>query len=420
MICIRAPEIRILGSSIIVSDISLSAALEMFIKKGDTLSVFYKEYVTIYSACSPESTHSAGKAKNLSIKFAGTDKKAINRNVYEALFSKEKYYNIPENVFSGWISIGSALSRQKPMLNIRIKKGSYIRFIYTHAENNIFIENYMQWEEWAELQDGLNRLRREIDSDIKNSDFNRLDENMALIRELIENLFVKLGIPLHSADFNSGEYILLDVYLPGNGIYLPLEILSQVLVQYFVPAGRSLTPEMNTSALPQKFTIIYSNKIDNYALELDRLKNILGNQFDITVISSESYKDYKFDIRDSCYLHFSGHGKIINGKGKIGVDNIFTDRLPYSESIRSAFLNCCFAGLEPDGIIMNLMGNGTEFVIASPYEITGNYDDGFSGITDYYSFIRGSGTTVPFFLNSVKNRNFGLFYRLYGRYNNKI
>ncbi len=417
MICIRSQEIKILGRYIFI-DNGLAGNLEKFIKTGDLIHVFDNEQVTKFRVFGLETSRtgaSGGPSKKLSIRFSEYNKTAISRGVYESLFSQKRYHIVPENTALGWISIGSSLARARPpVLNIRIKKGSYIRFIYHNTQDEIFIENYLQWEKWIGLQEELHGLRKEIDTAIKNSNISQIDEIKTIIREMIENIFIKLGIPLAPENCGRNDYSLLDVYINGKGIYLPLEILNRTIVQYLLPM-----PVREPAHLTQNFTIIFSNKIDNTG-EINSLKKLLENRFDIEAISDEAYQGCKYEVRNSCYFHFSGHGEIHSGKGMIELNKVLTDRVFYSKRVHMAFLNCCFTGLETDGVILNLLENGTKFVIASPYEITGNTEGGFSEILDFYSFMQGADASIPFFLNSVKNNNFSLFYRLYGRYADKI
>jgi hypothetical protein len=227
---------------------------------------------------------------------------------------------------------------------------------------------------------------------------------------LILDLFAKLGIPM-----GGSTYTLLDVYLHGSGkAYLPLETLDHVLVRYFLPSA-SVIPRV--AEKPGSIAIIYSDNIDNYGNEINALRNFLENHFDFETINSRLYGDYKYNVRENSFLHFAGHGKIEGGRGMIELGGVYTDRLPPAAKAHAAFLNCCSAGLEASGIVKNLLENGSEYVIASPYEITSG---GLPSILDFYSFLGGTDSSVPFFLNSVKNPEFGLFYRLYGRYTNKI
>ena len=414
MICLRSAEVRITDHNLII-DGTLSDSLHKFIKKGDLLPVFDKTEVKIFKVCSIEKNLSGTSQKNILLKFSDYNKIPISPGIYESLFFYKKYLVAGENTVSGWISICSLLTKPKPILNIRIKQNSYIRFIYHQPLHQIFIEKYLQWDEWSLIQEELHNLRIEIDSEIKIAGAKRINEIVNIMRGLIENLFIKLGIPLFEKSFKGIDYITLDIYTEGKGIYLPIEIMENVLVRYLLPS-----PAARSRNISKNLTIIFSDKIDNYNREIQSLKDFLKDSFNTETFSDESYQEYKYNIRDSNYLHFTGHGKIIDGKGMIELDNTFTDRLQYSENLHTAFLNCCFAGLEADGIVLNLLQNGTEFVIASPYEITGSFSGGFSGIVDFYSFFCGTDTTLPFFLNSVKNRDFSLFYRLYGRYNGKI
>ena len=410
MICLPSSGVIARGDSLITGT-GLPRDIDKFIKAGDTISVFSPASAARYKIKSLEPAKNTGPVKNLFMKFSEFESFPVGSGLYESLFSNNRYLVAGDDTVEGWISIGKALDGSGfPVLDIMVEEGRHARFIYHNHQDHIFIESSLNWEEWSVLQEELQSLRREFDSQIKiPSSFNGTGEIKLIFRKLILDLFKNLGIPA-----GGSGYTLLDVYLHGGKAYLPLETLDHVLVRYFLPSA----PAMPRNAeKPVSITIIYSDNIDDYGSEINALRNFLGNYFDFETIDSRSYRDYKYNIRENVLLHFTGHGKIEGGRGKIELGGVYTDRLQPAAKLHTAFLNCCSAGLETSGIVTNLLENGAEYVIASPYEIT---SAGFPAILDFYSFLGGTDSSVPFLLNSVKNPGFSLFYRLYGRYTNKI
>ncbi len=422
MLCLNSQDIQYQNQELLINS-NLAAKLEKSLKKGSYIAVFHKNEVIKYFIEAgynnqfKQSNVQKEKSKNInntiSIKVTETQRKPVQPVVSQTLFLQEHNHNVPDSVFDAWLSLSDNLEKPKPFLNIKARQDSYIRFIYSHIPEKIFIESYMQWPDWIKLQNEFLMLRNEIDICIKNQA--RIEDKISVLQELIDKLFKKINIPLTKKDLKNNECSLIDIYWNGKGVFIPFEALDKILVRYLIPADHK-----RHSAEAGNMTIIYSKKIKNSASEINELKKLMDKRFNVETYSDNNYQDYKYNLRNSHLLHFCGHGEIQDQKGMLNINNALTDQIPNTDNLHLAFLNCCLTGLYSEGVISNLIENGSEYVIASPYEISDQIGGNTRGIMDFYSICNPEEISASFFLNAIKNPDFRLFYRLYGRYCDKI
>ncbi len=420
MICIRKAELFQLGDYINI-DTDIFNLIEKDLHKDGEFFLFDKSAASRFKILDYKSLPGDKvKPGRTSLKVLEIRRSGIGMHIYDCLFFQNIFFNTSLITAQKLISFEEA-RKKRTVISIKLKQDSYARFIFYREFDNVLIESYIQWGEWSKIQSELLSLKDEINISIKNNETERIDEIKNIIKDITSELFKKLGLPV---DFSDGRdtVALIDIYLSGKTVYLPLEIFDSLLVHYFVPSSVKGCSICGGSGKNNRLTLIYSAGMPDSSSEIYAIKNILDKNYNIEIFTGENYDEYKFNARNSCYFHYSGHGKIIaeNGspaKGMIELNSRFTDRILYSG--RLAFLNCCDTGLLPDGIIGNLIDNGTDNVIASPYEISGEKRD-YTDLTDFYSFLPGGDVNISFCLNSIKNPDFSLFYRLYGRYCPKI
>ncbi len=321
--------------------------------------------------------------------------------------------------------LSRALKNKPVLLNIKAKKGFYLRFIYADTLKNDFIESYLDWKDYEKVEKELLNMKNGVDSCIKNKRMEDIQSYFSAMREILEKLLQKTGIPITG---NRSEYLLLSILWSNTSLFLPFEILSdRILVRYFMPSSERFCKKAGNH-----FTMIYSSSMKTAVNEVYKIKEILNKRFNVEYFPESNFSDYKTNLRDSSFIHFSGHGEIVENRGKIELQGSLTDEILYCGNVKMAILNCCVTGLYSEGIVSFLLKEGADAVLASPYEIIDSDNNGGFGndssvviklteirspdILCFYNFFNPDDLEMSYLLTSIKNQEFTYFYRFCGKY----
>lgn len=284
------------------------------------------------------------------------------------------------------------------LIHIKEKNNQYIRFIVSSFEKNFFKEKYFSIDEWNEIEKIFLEIRNQINTKIRNNIFPKNDFKM-LENETKYFLNSKLELPI--------EKTFLKIIWNGN-IFIPFEIIREFNVTNMIDSSYKQYKNKN------KITLVYSDEAGNSRLEAYKLAESLKKrkEYSLTYFDEKAFSFHKSEICESDLIHISTHGKALDKNGSISLGGEWIKSFDFKLNATLLFLNCCEAGLYPDGIVKNSVDNGVKYLIASPYEIFDNINWKIKTIK-FYENLDFNNIESTFFDYKNKNYLFGLFFRLF-------
>ncbi|MGC8765620.1 MAG: hypothetical protein ACP5QT_07015 [Brevinematia bacterium] len=290
----------------------------------------------------------------------------------------------------------------KYLLHIKAKEDKYIRLILSSEENTLFIEKYIDFNEWQSIENSFLCIREEINKKIRNNLFPRIE--LRNLKNDVESFLKKFLF------YPENEIIRLKVIWQAN-IFLPLEICKRNLeVLNFISSDKKSSKNSNNVVL------IYSDDINHSKEENFILAGILKDRnknLSIEYFSENDFDSYRSDLLSARLIHFSTHGRVNHRKGEISLNGNWCDSLNQRLNAEIVFLNSCEAGCYPEGIVSNLLSSGAECVIASPFELYDNLDWQKKLLDFYKSFDFSKEAEKNYLEFRNKNYLFALFFRLF-------
>ncbi|MCX7821138.1 MAG: hypothetical protein N2258_05620 [Brevinematales bacterium] len=284
------------------------------------------------------------------------------------------------------------------LLHIKEKEGQYLRFIICSEEKSYFRERYIAFEGWEKIEKRFLEIVKNINKKIQvnifpKSEFQNLENEVRFF--IINHLDLVI------------EKTRLKVIWEAN-IFLPFEVIKEFSVINMIYSSYKQDREKN------KFTLIYSDEVENSRFEVYKIAEILRREKKLTIeyFKEKEFLSFKSDICRANYIHISTHGKMEDKTGKIFIGGKWTSSLDLKLNCWFLFFNSCEVGLYPYGIIKDSILNGTKYLIASPYQIFDNINWKMKTFSFYEKFDLTS-FEKSFFEYKSKNYLFGLFFRLF-------
>lgn len=296
---------------------------------------------------------------------------------------------------------------RKFLLNIKSKELSYIRFILSDCYSPVFLEKYVDWDKWLTENNKINSLSREIDQSIKRGIYPN-KEFEALSISLTEFFKFYLG------DFSFDNSLIIVVW--NADIFLPIEFLkfSDLNVLNYIPFVKNIP-------YPKKenfnFSFIYSDGIESSRKEVYALSEIVMRKDDfpdanVEVFPDEYFDSYKSNLISSNYLYFSTHGKI-NSESRIFLNNRWRNSFEIDSAFRLVFLDACLLGRKYNGLISELLSRGSDYIIASPFELFENQMEHYKAVSTFYEILNPVNIEETFFETRRRSKFFSNFYRIF-------
>ncbi len=284
------------------------------------------------------------------------------------------------------------------IVHIKEKENQYIRFIISSYEKNFFKEKYFPITEWNEIEKIFLEIRSQINTKIRNNIFPKNDFKM-LENEVKFFVNSKLELPV--------EKTFLKVIWNGN-IFIPFEIIREFNVINMIDSSYKQYKNKN------KITLIYSDEAGNSRFEVYKLAELFKKrkEFSLTYFDEKSFSFHKSEICESALVHISTHGKAVDRNCLINIGGEWIKSFDFKLNANFLFLNCCEAGLYPNGVVKNSIDSGVKYLIASPYEIFDNVNWKIKTIKFYENF-NFNNIESSFFEYKNKNYLFGLFFRFF-------
>ncbi len=312
--------------------------------------------------------------ENLLVTLSGGDVHRVPSAILNALFAAAKSFLFTEDMAERLFALGGTFERPPVVIDLAESAGA-LSVTYVDAPDSTFIAHRMTASDTELFYRNLDGLKADIDREIAGHrpDLQKYtDRFLALMREFAAPLSGRL------ADTAPRR---IDVRLDGVSRVPPFELIEgSPLVRYLIPGKPAATgwPDEPAALVVHSPELLYSSD------ELTRLMPLLRGRFRLEVRPDASLTgDAQPDVYEA--VHFSGHGEIRDGEGKILCGGVWTDRLPGIRPARHTTLNCCHAGHVPGGIVAKILRGGSQSLVASPYRLP---DKPERGITDFYRFYR--------------------------------
>lgn len=352
------------------------------------LTVFYQDSPLYFSG--------SYRSDRLSVEYRGETVPSI----IAALFAEKTAINLPDGFSHRFHELNAAL-RNPPVGLIVNRNGDGFRFEYIDPVTHTFIRAFVTDAEWNLLHKRVAELADHVNVSIRAGNPRIL---LQLIREgqdVLRELFDAINLPLYELPSTRR----LDVFLTEAEPFLPLEFLpAKPLIGYYLP--RKIEPSPADPAV-EHITIVYSTELDHALKEVSALSGNVREWYDL-----ELYSDENAELSGGTgVFHFIGHGEIRDGQSGVIVNGAWSHTV--GGGYRSAVLDCCHLGRNPRGLIGDLIANGAEWVIASPYEIA---DDHGLDFERFYLFLKGGDDAIAHALTAFSQPLFYYYYRLYGFY----
>ena len=245
------------------------------------------------------------------------------------------------------------------LIHVKSKEENYLRFILTDNNKAIFLEKYIDWSKWQNIQNEIIQLKREINTNIEKGNYPK--NEFKILSNFIANFFVNNLTTLE----NKKVFVIWE-----SDLFFPFELANGVTNVINIIKTKGAFSNVKFSK--KKFSFVYSEEIKGAGNEVFALSKIVENRFknqnlSVEVLSEKFFDSYNLQIGFSNFIYFSSHGRQNNGKGEIKIGEKWIDSLSQSFSYEVAFLNCCEVGEKSSGLICNLLSSGTKMVIASPF-----------------------------------------------------
>ncbi len=284
------------------------------------------------------------------------------------------------------------------LLHIKEKTDQYIRFILSIEENEFFKEKYFDLSEWKDIEKVFTDLREDINKKVQHNIF-PTNEIKTLANE------VKYFLSKHLFFSSIKDKKKLKVIWNSN-IFLPFELSGLNVLNIIY------TKSLNISN-KNKISLVYLDENENSMKEIYNISSLMKNKsYAVEYFSANNFSCYKVNITDSNLIHISTHGKIEEKKGKILIDSKWLDDLKLKINANLIFLNSCEVGCYPEGIIKNLLENGTKYLIVSPFFLFDNLS-WKKKILSFYEKLNPFSIEESFFKLKKQNYIFEKFYRLF-------
>jgi hypothetical protein len=412
MLCLEALDAAYPGPGRLKINAQDIAKVKTPLQKGSSFALFTKSRTfSIYSVQS-----AAISGKDCLIEYRVKKKLEIHEKLQKTLFINQSSIELDEEDLIRISQFSRELDKAAPALHIKMKTGSYLRFLFVDIENSRIIESYLQWDEWEKWESEILSLKKDMDFCIRHQQVKELQEKRHACKDLILKLMDQLKIPLKFKNNPAESYRIIHIYWDAPGVFIPFESLYEKLII----RNHCLIKKVKPIDQQEGFVSVYSEDLNGSLEETAAISGLLADRWKTEYFSGSNYEDYKTSFRNACLFHFSGHGVIENERGKIMIHGKGYDEIRYSNNLKLAFLNCCFSGMYPEGIVGSLLNLPEGMVIASPYQLPDKMDgrEGFMRL--FYSLAHPEDLSMVYCLSVMKYPEMGFFYRQFSGYCDNI
>ncbi len=416
ILCLKGSNLKI-SKQLLETTISLPD-INPALNQGDMAALFSSEKLNLFRIINIEQIHSSNDKTFTGWNIKGQPLKElpIHKRIINVLFANRDFLCLDLTYLEKISQFGRNLDMPDNILHIKTKKDMYVRFIFIDPAGNIFRENYINWNDWKKLENEFHDIMDNADFSIKNNRREDLIEHFSTIRDVFEKSspgFIDLLFDKDKSRMNRSNR--LSILWEDKNLYMPFEFLSGSLyIKNLVPV---IDRKPGLLKKTGGFSFIYSNRLNNSREEVFNLYQLVKSHYEAECFSSDNFSDYKTGLRNAHYFHFSGHGELIGEKGLIEIEGKLLEELPFADNIGFAFLNCCKTGMFAGGITSSFLKNTSQYVIASPFEISDEQENFFSSdIEFFYGIFQPEEIELAFQLTVLNNPEFAKIYRLFGTY----
>lgn len=342
-----------------------------------------------------------------------SDRKALSLDdsLLTALMSNQPFLMVEDSALERLTGFSDSIHGPRETLTVRVKKGQYLRLTRLDPLQNTLEERYISWNDWESTERELVQGVTEVNRAFKHQDHREVKEAQSYLGERICRLFRTMDL-----NFNfTMRANLLDVFWQDNSLLLPLECAFQdtLIVNRLVSRHSRPMMERNNTVF------LYSGQLEATNLEVAELAGLLPPHWTYLTIAEEHSGSYLLELQSAGIIHFAGHGKCTDNQGSIIINGVPQTLWPSAAGARGLFLNCCSAGLYPNGIIGSLIEQGVSWAIASPFEIRDKQNSlSWKAARDFYRSVSVSKPLTAYLATGISNPGYFESFRYFEGFRN--